>query len=93
MLRKVVGHKVWLRPIERVDREKRYRLDKGDVVIPGEALIQFTDGCVRRPVETRDEGEFGCGFGTHGPNRSTGKRPEMGNTLVEERTVTKLIGE
>jgi hypothetical protein len=42
---------VGLRPIERVDRQKRYSLDKGDIVITPETLIELPYRGVRGPVQ------------------------------------------
>jgi hypothetical protein len=51
LLGQVIGHQVWLRPIERVDREKRYGLDKGDIVITPETLIELPYRGIRGPVQ------------------------------------------
>jgi hypothetical protein len=39
LLREVVGDKMGLRPIERIDREQRDRLHEGDIPSPFQALV------------------------------------------------------
>lgn len=92
LLGKVIGDEVGLRPIEGVNRQEGDRLNKSYIVFARKALIEFTHGSVRRPVEPGDKGKIVGRVSTHVNYGSTVNRPEKGNRLLEKRTVTNLKG-